>query len=96
MAKERIGIDGLASMIAEDMGDTKIKAMAFINSFKKVVTDTLKSDGELSLVNFLTFGTRELPEREGHNPATRAKIKIAKRKKVVVKVGKQLKESIQD
>ena len=57
-----------------------------------VITETLKSGDKIQLAGFGTFEIKEKPEREGINPLTKEKIKIAASKTPVVKFGKAFKD----
>ena len=59
-----------------------------------VVAEELKKDGKVQLVGFGTFEVSERAAREGVNPATGAKIKIAATKVPKFKAGSKFKEAI--
>ncbi len=67
------------------------KALA---AFVDVVGETLKKGDKIQLVGFGTFETRKRAAREGKNPQTGAKIKIAATTVPAFKAGKALKDSI--
>ena len=52
----------------------------------------IKADEKIALAGFATFEIKEKPEREGINPLTKEKIKIAASKTPVVKFGKAFKD----
>ncbi len=54
----------------------------------------LKKTKEVALVGFGTFKVVDKPAREGRNPKTGEKIKIAAKRAVSFKAGKGLKESV--
>ena len=55
---------------------------------------TLKAGDSVALVGFGTFSVKARAAREGVNPATGAKIKIAASKVPAFKAGKALKDAI--
>ena len=64
--------------IAETADVSKKNAEAVMKAFVDVTTEVLKSDDSISLPGFGTFKTTERAEREGINPRTKEKVKIAK------------------
>lgn len=58
------------------------------------VVDALKAGDKVALVGFGTFEVKERAEREGVNPATGEKIKIAASKNPAFKAGKAFKDAI--
>lgn len=73
--------------IAEKAGLSKADAQKAVNAFADVVIETLKAGDRISLVGFGTFSVVEKAEREGVNPSTGKKIKIAARKVAKFKPG---------
>lgn len=73
--------------IAEKAGLSKADAQKAVNAFADVVTETLKAGDRITLVGFGTFSVVEKAEREGVNPSTGKKIKIAARKVAKFKPG---------
>lgn len=82
------------SKIAEDAGLKKSEAEKFLDAFVANVTEVMKNGDKLSLVGFGTFEVKERSEKDGINPATGAKIKIAACKVPNFKASKSLKEEI--
>ncbi len=80
--------------ISEVTGFSKKDSEVFLNGFIKVVTDGLISGEEINITGFLKFEVKDTAERQGRNPATNESITIPAGKKVSVKVGKTLKDSI--
>ncbi|MCL2752004.1 MAG: HU family DNA-binding protein [Firmicutes bacterium] len=62
------------------------------DAFYKTIVDSLKKGEKIALPGFLTFEIKNKPAREGINPKTKAKIKIAASKAPAVKLGKTFKE----
>ena len=56
------------------------------------ITDALKAGDKVALVGFGTFDVKDVPAKEGINPATKEKIKIAASKKPVLKFSKAFKD----
>lgn len=67
------------------------KAVAAVIS---AVSEALASGDKVQLVGFGTFEVRDRAAREGKNPATGEKIKIAATKVPAFKAGKALKEAV--
>ena len=85
----------LISAVAEKVdGLTKKQAEAAVNATIASITDALKSGDKVQLVGFGTFEARKRAARQGINPATGAKIKIAASKTPVFKAGKAFKDAI--
>lgn len=82
----------LTKSIAKKAGLTNAQAAAAYDAFIASVTDALKAGDKISLVGFGTFEVKDVPAKEGVNPATGAKIKIAASKKPVLKFGKAYKD----
>ncbi len=86
-----------AELIAKLASDTDLKksdAEKFLDAFVANVTETLAKGDKLQIVGFGTFEAKERSEKEGVNPATGAKIKIAACKVPSFKPGKALKEEL--
>ncbi len=62
------------------------------DAFVGAVTDALKQGDKVQLVGFGTFEVREKAAREGINPQTKEKVKIAASKAPVLKFGKAYKD----
>ncbi|MGC8775241.1 MAG: HU family DNA-binding protein [Chlorobaculum sp.] len=84
----------LVEQIAEQTGLTKADSERAVNAFINVVTSTLKSGDDVTLVGFGTFTTGDRAERQGRNPQTGKTITIAAKKVVKFKPGKALKEEV--
>ena len=84
----------LIAAIAEKSGVSKKDAEKALAAFIDTVSTELKKGEKIQLVGFGTFEVRERAAREGINPQTGAKIKIAASKNPVFKAGKALKDSI--
>lgn len=84
----------LISAIAEKSGASKKDAEKFLNSTVDVITEALAKGDNVALVGLGSFVVRERAEREGKNPQTGEKIKIAACKAAGFKPSKVLKDAI--
>lgn len=84
----------LINAIAAEAEISKKDAGKALDAFVETVTKTLKKNEKVQLIGFGTFEVRERAAREGHNPQTGKKIKIAAAKVPAFKAGKALKETI--
>ena len=84
----------LVAAIAEKSGIAKKDAEKALAAFVDTVAAELKKGEKIQLVGFGTFEVRERAAREGINPLTKEKIKIAASKSPVFKAGKAFKDSI--
>ena len=80
--------------IAEQAEISKKDAEKALTAFTNAVTTELKKGGKVQLVGFGTFEISERKAREGKNPQTGAKIKIAASKAPKFKAGKALKDAV--
>lgn len=84
----------LIASIAEDTGITKTQANAYIDSFVKAVTKSLKKGEKVTMVGFGTFSVAKRKARNGRNPKTNEAIRIKAKKVARFKPGKDLAENI--
>lgn len=84
----------LVSVIAEGVGITKVAAAEVIEVFMKTVGQELKKNGKFGLVGFGSFNVVKRKARTGINPQTKKPIKIAAKKVVKFRPGKQLSEKV--
>ena len=84
----------LIAKIAETAGLSKVDAKKALDAAVEAVKDALVAGDKVQLVGFGTFAVKEQPAREGINPATKAKIKIAAKKVAKFKVGAELAEAV--
>lgn len=84
----------LIDAMAADAGITKVQAKAALDSFTDNVTKTLQGGGRVALVGFGSFFTSERSAREGINPQTKKKIKIAAKTVAKFKPGSELKDAV--
>ena len=82
----------LVAALAAKAGTSKKDAEAVLNAFIETVQAAVKANDKIQLVGFGTFEARERAAREGKNPQTGAKIKIAACKVPAFKAGKAFKD----
>lgn len=83
----------LVREIANDAGITLKDAGIALDSVVAAITEGLKKGEKIQISGFGTFELKAKPAREGINPKTGAKIKIAASKVPVFKFGKAYKDS---
>lgn len=84
----------LVAAVAEKAGLTKKDAEKALAAVIDSITGAIKKGDKVQLVGFGTFEARKRAAREGINPATGAKIKIAASKTPVFKAGKAFKDAV--
>ena len=84
----------LIERIAEKAGVPKSEAQKHFGVFEDVVTEALKAGEEVQITGFGKFSVRERKTREGRNPQTGQKMKIAAQKVPSFSAGNALKEAI--
>ena len=84
----------LVAKIAKNSSASKAAVEVILNETLKTVTETLKKGDDVRLVGFGTFAVAKRPAKEGRNPRTGAKIKIAACKQPKFKAGKALKDAL--
>ena len=82
------------SAIAEAAGSSKSDATAHVEAMINVVTDTLKSDDQVTLVGFGTFLAKKRDARTGRNPRTGETIQIKASTVPACKAGKAFKDAL--
>ena len=80
--------------VAEMAGMTKKDTEAAVSAVIDTITDSLAKGEKIQLVGFGTFEVRERAAREGINPQTKKKIKIAATKVPAFKAGRALKDAV--
>ena len=80
--------------IAEEADVPKSEAQRYFEAVENVITSALKKDQEVQITGFGKFYAREQKAREGVNPQTGEKMRIAARKVPAFSAGNGLKESI--
>ncbi|HHT87144.1 MAG TPA: HU family DNA-binding protein [Clostridiales bacterium] len=84
----------LVSAVAASAGLSKKDAEKAVNGVIDTIISTVKSGEKVQLVGFGTFELRERAAREGINPASGEKIKIAACKAPAFKAGKAFKDAV--
>ena len=84
----------LIDSMASKSGLTKKDVSAALDAFTETVTDTLAKGDSVALIGFGTFSTSKRAARDGVNPSTGAKIKIAASTVAKFKAGTKLKEAV--
>jgi DNA-binding protein HU-beta len=84
----------LIEQMAEHTNSPKSEAQKHLEAFTAVISEGLKAGEEVQLPGFGKFYVREQKAREGRNPQSGAKMRIAARKVPAFKAGKSLKDSI--
>ncbi|MBR5407900.1 MAG: HU family DNA-binding protein [Lachnospiraceae bacterium] len=84
----------LIAAMAKKADLSKKDTEAALNAFTETIAKTLKKGDKVQLVGFGTFEVTKRAAREGKNPQTGAKIKIAACKAPKFKAGKALKDTV--
>ena len=84
----------LVEAIAKEGKCTKSEAENGLKVLNKVVFNTLKKGGEISIVGFGRLSVKKRKARKGINPQTKKQITIPASKAIVFKASKHLKESL--
>lgn len=84
----------LVKAIAAKSGMSLDAASKSLNAFLDVVTESLQSGVEVNITGFGAFRVSERAARNGVNPKTGEKIKIAATKSPAFRAGKGLKDSV--
>lgn len=84
----------LVVAIAERADMPKSVAARAVDALIGVVTDELKSGGEVSLVGFGSFSVKDRAGRTGRNPQNGKPIQIEAAKRASFKAGKTLNDSL--
>lgn len=84
----------LIDQIAANSGLNKADAKKALNATTEVIKNALVEGEKIQLVGFGTFSVNERPEREGINPSTKEKIKIAAKKVAKFKAGAELTDAL--
>jgi len=84
----------LIDKLAADAKITKVAARAVLASLVDAVKKTVKKGDRLGLVGFGTFSSGKRKARTGRNPQTGAAIKIAAKKTIKFKAGKDFSDFV--
>jgi DNA-binding protein HU-beta len=80
--------------VAEKAQVSQKEAKQVIDAALDIITESLKGGEKVTLTGFGTFEVRQRQEREGVNPQTRQKIKIAATKTPGFSASSTLKEAV--
>ncbi|MEN6313372.1 MAG: HU family DNA-binding protein [Clostridiaceae bacterium] len=86
----------LIKSISEKGDITRVDAEKALNAFVESVEEALVNGDKVQLVGFGSFEVRERAERKGRNPQTKKEITIKASKAPVFKVGKALKDMVNE
>jgi len=86
----------LIAKMAASAGITKVAAGTALQAFTGAVTTSLKKGQRVSLVNFGTFTISKRKARMGRNPRTGQPVPVPAKRLPFFKVGKELKELVND
>ena len=84
----------LIAKIAEEHSVSKTQAQAIVDSLLKSIMNAAANDEEISLAGFGKFKIKKTPEREGRNPTSGEKIKIAASRRLTYSPAKAVKERL--
>lgn len=84
----------LIAKIAEETGITKSQADKVVNTLVEVVTDEIKTAGNMTLAGLGSFTVVRREARKGHNPKTMAPMDIPASNSVKFKSAKALKDAV--
>lgn len=84
----------LINSVAQKADISKKDADKAVSAVIAAISDSLVAGEKVQLVGFGTFEVRDRAAREGKNPATGEKIKIAATKVPAFKAGKALKDAV--
>jgi len=86
----------LKEKLAEKLSISKAAAGDNIDGLIEIITEELHNGGSVEMPGFGKFHTRERAERAGRNPQTGAATTIPAARVAAFKVGKTLKDAVND
>jgi DNA-binding protein HU-beta len=84
----------LVEKVAAEAQISKVAAKKAVDAAVEGVKEALKAGEKVQLIGFGTFEVKKQNARQGVNPATGKKIKIAAKKVAKFKAGKELAEAV--
>jgi DNA-binding protein HU-beta len=84
----------LIERIAQEADVPAAEAQRYFAVFEDVVTEALKAGEEVQITGFGKFSVKERKAREGRNPQTGQKMKIAAQKVPAFSAGNVLKQAV--
>lgn len=85
---------GLIEALSQKLNLTEKKAIDVVNLVFKGFTDELKKSGRIEIRGFGSFVVKDYGAYTGRNPKTGTKIKVDPKKLPFFKVGKELKDRV--
>jgi len=86
--------DGLVDAVAQKTNMTKTAVEGVVDAVIETIVSELTTGGEVNITGFGKFSVSARAARDGVNPQTGAKIKIAATKVPKFKAGKSLKDAV--
>lgn len=84
----------LIDTVQQELGGSKADADRAVTAVIEAIKEGIVKDGEVQLIGFGTFVVVERAARDGVNPKTGKKIKIAKKKTVKYRPSSNLKSAV--
>lgn len=84
----------LAEALASAQGLSKSDARKYLDAIFAAITEAAASGSEIALNGFGKFKVKDVPAREGRNPATGATIQIAASRKMTFTPAKAIKDKL--
>ena len=84
----------LTAKVAKEAGISQKDTAAVINATLDAIVEAVKNEETVQLIGFGTFEARKRAAREGKNPQTGEKIKIAAATVPAFKAGKAFKDAV--
>lgn len=84
----------LAAVVAAEVKLEKKEVETVVNQVFDSIVSALKEGDKVQIIGFGNFEAKDVPEREGRNPATGETIKIAACKKPSFTASKALKDAL--
>lgn len=84
----------LADLLANEAGSTKADARKAVDFIFAAIADAAAAGEEISINGFGKFKVKDVPAREGRNPATGAAMSIAASRKLSFTVAKAVKDKL--
>ncbi len=86
----------LIDLIADKRGITRVKAETVVNTIFDTMIESLLKDDRIEIRGFGSFVNRKYSAYKARNPRTRQIIEVGEKKIPFFKVGKELKEDINE
>ena len=84
----------LINVVAEKAKITEVKAESIVNTLFECMTETLVSGGRIEIRGFGSFTVKEYAGYDGRNPRSGELVIVKPKKLPFFKVGKELKETV--